>query len=159
MVVVVLIHESRLRFDMKCRCWARAARHGSVQFLSIKLLQACERSGVGNDDALQAAPRGPWGQLLLLLLVSLQSQEIGVVIVVVGDLKLRQGVVEGAGGGGGGGVAARPECGRVVTGRGGHGHDSSSHGLQALRLASSRIAGSLRVQAVSTHLFLELYCR
>jgi hypothetical protein len=119
---------------MRCRCWARAARHGSIKFLSIKLLQACERSGVG-DYALQAAPSWPRGQLLLV--VSLQSQVIGIIIVVVGDLKLRQGVVEGAGGG-----VARPERGREVTGRGGHSHDSTSHGLKALRLASSRIAGS-----------------
>lgn len=153
---MVLIHgtpESRLRLHMSCS----RAMHASGQLLSIKLLQAREGSGIG-DDALQlAAPRRARGQLLLLLPL-VQSQVIGVVVVVVVIvdsvvvLKLGQGL-EGAANV----AAAGPEVGGgVMAGR----RDHSSHGLGCCKasLATSRVPGSLRAQAVSTHLFLEL-CR
>lgn len=147
---MVLIHgtpESRLRLHVS----SSRAVHASGQLLSIKLLQAREGSGIG-DDALQLA--APARVQLLLLLPLVQSQVIGVVVVgvVIVDsvvvLKLGQGL-EGAANV----AAAGPEVGGgVMAGR-------RDHSCCKASLATSRVPGSLRAQAVSTHLFLELYCR
>jgi hypothetical protein len=135
MTVVVLVHGTDLRLDV---------RRGPMpaELLPIKLLQAGEGAGSGHDTLQRselAAPDGPRWQLPLQ---SHGGRKVACVIVV--DLVVRQDGVHGLEGA----AAGRP----VAAARGRRRRRRAS-------LATSSIAGSLRAQAVSTHLFLELYCR